>query len=278
MKSKKILIVLISTGVILFLAVMYIFIWGKLFICSPIIVGFNRHEFKKVIVYIQKGNNFEWPQEIDRYIDKVEEFHVLEFKKKPKIFFFSDRRTYARRSVSKARFNTFYNGNIVVSPWAQEEAMNGIISMEIYLRHELSHSLLFQHKGLLSAYKYPKWLLEGIAVYSANQMGTFVYPSKDETYRLMREREFLPPQYFGTKKEDEITLELDNKMAFVYAEFACIVDYLIRNYGKERFIKYMKQLLTEDNHDLVFKNIFGMDFLEFISTFRESVAKPLQSL
>ena len=275
MKNKKILIIFISIGIILSLAVAYILIWGKLFVCSPIIVGFDRHEFEKVIVYIQKDNNFECSREIDRYIDKVEEFHTLEFKKKPKIFFFSDRRTYARRSISKARFNTFYNGNIVVSPWAQEEAVDGIISMEIYLRHELSHSLLYQHKGMLSSYRYPKWLLEGIATYSSNQMGTFVYPSKDETYGLIREGEFMPPQYFGTKKEDEMNLELDNKMAFIYAEFACIVDYLIRNYGEEKFIKYMKQLLTEDNHDLVFESVFDMDFPEFISTFRESVAKPL---
>ena len=143
--------------------------------------------------------------------------------------------------------------------------------MEIYLRHELSHSLLYQHKGILSSYRYPKWLLEGIATYSANQMGTFVYPNKEETYELMRMGNFMPPQYYGTKREDEIILELDNKMTFIYAEFACIVDYLIRNYGKERFVNYMKQLLTENNHNMIFKKTFGINFIEFISTFRKSV-------
>ena len=193
-KKVKISILLIIATMIGFS--IYSFLFGKLFPYSPIVIGFTKYELQNTIIYIEKGNTFKKLHDIDSLIPTVEDFHKLIFKKKPTIFLFAHEETYANRSISKARFCAFYNGNIVVSPWAQKEAVDGLISMEIYLRHELSHSLLHQHAGIIHASQYPKWLLEGIAVYSANQMGTSWYPSKEETYDFIRHGKFYATTLF----------------------------------------------------------------------------------
>lgn len=252
--------------------VIYTFLFGKFFAYSPVFIGFAKHELSNVVVYIQKGIEHSDYQDFDRLTQPVEDFHQLTFTEKPKLFVFRDKESYLQRSMTKARFYAYPNGSLVISPWALQEAKEGKISLDVYLRHELSHTLLFQHMGTLQAHRYyPRWLLEGIAVYSTNQMGTSWYPSRDETYNAIRKGCFMPPQYFKTKREDEIDLDIEYRLAFMYSEFACIVDYLIGTYGKDRFLSYMKGLLNNRNHDGVFKNNYGIDFDECVQDFRDSV-------
>lgn len=113
---------------------------------------------------------------------------------------------------------------MVIAPWALTEADNGDLSLEIYLKHELSHSLLHQHLGIIHSFRYPKWLLEGIAVYSSGQMGTSFYPSNKETCQYIEQGNFMPPQYFRTRKEDQFNLEVKYRLPFMYSEFACIAE------------------------------------------------------
>lgn len=57
----------------------------------------------------------------------------------------------------------------------------------------------------------------------------------------------------------------------MYSEFACIVDYLITKYGKDKFLLYMKTLIRGNNHNEIFKNIFGVDCDESIAEFLQNV-------
>ncbi len=262
----------IAIGFILILGlVVYSFLFGKLFPYSPLIIGFSKKELTNTIVYVQKGAEYPDLKIIDSLIPNVEKFHEWKFLKKPRIFIFKDKNSYYKRSISKARFCAFYNGDLIISPWALKEAENGEISLEIYLTHELSHCLLHQHSGISRAYNYPEWLLEGIAVYSANQMGTSWYPSKKETYDYIQKGNFMPPEYFKTKNEDRIKLDVQYRITFMYSEFACIVDYLIEKFGKEKFLSYMKELTTISDHDKIFKKIYGIEFGHFITDFSESI-------
>ena len=253
--------------------IVYSFLFGKLFPYSPIAIGFSKNELTNIDVYIQKGAENPDLNKIDSLIPNIENFHEWNFLKKPRIFIFRDNDSYYKRSMSKARFCAFYNGDLIISPWALKEAEKGELSLEIYLTHELSHSLLHQHSGILRAFQYPKWLLEGLAVYSATQMGTSWYPSKEKTYEYIREGNFMPPEYFKTKKENEINLDVQYRIAFMYSEFACIIDYLIDKFGKDKFLSYIKELTTNSNHDQVFQNIYGVEFGKFIKDFRESILR-----
>jgi len=267
-RNRKITVV----GLIVLIGlVIYTFFFGKLFPYSPIIIGFEKHELTNTIIYTQKGVSFNDFERIDILIPPSEKFHDLEFLTKPEIFLFSDSINYTRHSPSKARFCAFYNRRIFVAPWALNETLKGDISLEIYLTHELSHSLLHQHAGLIKASRYPKWLLEGIAVYCSNQMGSSFYPSKNDTYRMINLGNFMPPDYFKTKNEDKIALKVENRIPFMYSEFACVVDYLIANFGKDKFLIYMKSLIKDNDNDKIFKEVYKVDFDKLIKDFEQFV-------
>ena len=268
---RKIKYFLLTSIVIAIGVLAYMLLWGKLFPYSPIFVGFDKHELNNTIVYVQEGTDFREFTRIDTLINSVEKFHELTFKSKPIIIIFRDDESYRQRSISKARFCAFSSGVLIISPWALKEDKQGIISLDIYLRHELSHILIFNYKGLLGSFSYPDWLLEGIAMYSANQKGTSFYPNKAETYKLIRNGNFMPPEYFKTNKEDEVKLNVKYKAAFIYSEFGCIVDYLVNNYGRKKFIKYMKTLIEENDNESVFRKIYSRNYKEVISDFKKSV-------
>jgi len=263
--------ILIGITIVVFGFLVYLLLFSKLFTFSPIIIGFNKHELKNTIIYVQKGADYYDFRRIDTLIPTIENFHDLKFTKKPEVFIFRDSLSFINRSFSKARFSAYSSGRLIISPWALKEDLQGVISLEIYVRHELSHVLIFQHKGILAELRYPKWLLEGIAVYSTNQMGTSFYPSKNETYHAITQGNFLPPFDFKTKRENKVKLDVKYPIAFMYSEFACIVDYLVANYGKTKFLSYMKSLLKDNDHDKIFKQIYGIDFNEFLKDFRKFV-------
>ncbi len=248
-------------------------LWGKLFPYSPIILGFDKYELNNTIIYVQQGAKFNEFTRLDTLTKSVESFHELQFINKPKIFIFKDNESYYQRSVSKARFCAFSSGTLIISPWAIKEDKQGIISLEIYIKHELSHILIYNYTGFLGEFRYPNWLLEGIAMYSVNQMGTSFYPNIEDTYKAIRTGNFMPPEYFKTDKEDEVKINIKHKIAFIYSEFGCIVDYLVKTYGKEKFIKYFKSLLEENDNDKQFRKVYSKDFNEVIFEFKEYVNK-----
>jgi hypothetical protein len=269
-KMKKIIIgiIIIIVGLI-----GYLYLFGKLFPFSPIIIGFTKHELTNTIIYIQKDADYNDFTKIDTLIPSIENFHDLKFNPKPAIFIFRDSLNFIRHSFSKARFSAYPTGRLIISPWAIKEDQQGKISLEIYVRHELSHVLLMQKMSYLKAYQYPKWLMEGIAVYSTNQMGTSFYPGKDETYHAIAQGNFLPPFDFKTNRENKVKLNVKYRITYMYSEFGCIVDYLVGNYGKARLLLYMKSLIKDNDHDKIFKQIYGVDFDKFLINFRQFVTE-----
>jgi hypothetical protein len=269
---KKIKLLLITLGIIIIGIIAYEFIWGKLVPYSPVKIGFTKYELSNIVIYVQHGAEYKDLEALDSLFPSIEEFHQLKFLKKPAIYVFRDRENYLQRSVSKARFCAYPNGSLLISPWALKEAEEGIISLNIYVTHELSHTLLYQHMGFMTAYfHFPRWLLEGIAVYSSNQMGTSWYPGKEETYEYIKKGNFMPPDFYNSDKEDQVQINVKNRIAFIYSELGCIVDYMISIGGKDKFLNYMKTLLHNNNHDQVFKDIYGISFDKFIINFKESI-------
>lgn len=252
----------------------YHLLWGRLFPASPLILGFTKRELPHLVLYVQDGHSgadFDWA---DSLVSEVEAFHGLLFQSKPKLFFFTDDDSYIRRSGGRTRVRAFYNGAVVVSPWIQREDAEGRLSLRIYLQHELSHSVLFQNMSLLACLRYPEWILEGVATTSAKQTGTFLYPSKDQTYEFIRRGYWMPPALFGTAGQDTIKLDLEYPLTFMYSEFACIVEDLIDRGGRELFLEYMKALFENRDHDQVFQRFFHIPFFQYLQDFRSKAATP----
>ena len=268
---RKLLVISGMVGILVCSALAYALVWGKLFPFSPVIVGFRREELPRVVLYTEENDPYAGFEYADSLIAGVEEFHELTFKAKPKLFFFGSVDTYARRSPSKARVCAFFNGAIVVSPWVQREDAEGTLSLRVYLTHELSHSILYQNMNVLAKLRYPRWLLEGVATYSADQMGTHLYPSREETYALIQKGNWMPPQYYDTDDEDRVRLDVENRKPFIYCEFACIVDDLVAQFGRDAFLSYLKRLLTDHDHDVVFGEVFGVGFDAYLTALRARI-------
>jgi hypothetical protein len=265
----------------------YLLVWGRFSPYGPVVYGFERHELPDTVVYVERdagpdiahagsgGSSAAASRPdlvaIDALVAEVEEAHGLRFRSRPRLLLFRDAGTYARRTTTRARACTYYNGTIVVSPWVQREGAEGVLSLEVYLRHELSHALLYQHMGIRAALRYPKWLLEGIATWSAGQMGTFAYPSAEETRALIAAGEWMPPDVYRTSGEDDVPLEVDDRMTFMYCEFACIVDDLVARYGRETFFAYVATLMDQDDHGAAFRETFGVGFDDYLDGFRARV-------
>lgn len=264
--------ILLATLLLVTTVLIYFFLWGRLFPFSPVILGFEREEFDKAVIYYREGTDISNYSVIDSLIDKVEDFHQLRFKKKVGIFIFNSDAEYTRRTGMRTRFVTFpVHGRIFVSGKAKAEFEEGKIHMSVYLKHELSHSLLFQNMTLYHVLHYPGWLAEGIAVYSANQMGVDGYFTKEETFETIRDGYFFHPDDWGTllrRKEGLEDFSLPDKYRFIYSEFACIVDDLIQSYGQEKLNQYMTALLSEKDDGEVFRRIFGVDFENYVDDFR----------
>lgn len=268
---KKTIISLLAVAAVLTVASLtYLFLWGKLFTYSPIKPGFTRHELSNTIVYIQHGAQYDVSSVINSSPPAVEKSHKLQFRQKPVIYLFRDKNSYLHRSMTRARFCAYPNGSLVISPWALQEAQEGKISLEIYLQHELSHVLLYQHMGALAAYFcFPRWLLEGTAMYRANQMGTSWYPGKKETCDDITQGNFLDPRDYATAREKKAVLKVKYPVAFIYSEFGCIVDDLVATYGEEKFQQYIRQLSSSCGQGRIFRQVFGVDFNDYLQDFKK---------
>ena len=57
----------------------------------------------------------------------------------------------------------------------------------------------------------------------------------------------------------------------MYSEFACIVDYLILTYGKEKLILYIKKLSNNPDNNKEFKKVYDLEFSKAIQNFKNIV-------
>lgn len=265
-------IVLVATVLILGVGA-YHLLWGRLAPFSPIVAGFDRRESPGAVVYSHNGAPIPGPGVIDRLVDRVEAWHGLKFPAKPQILFCRSDREYGRITGHRARFVAFPGqGRLYVSAHALLEANEGRIHLDVYLAHELSHVLLYQNMSFRRALSYPGWLLEGVAVRSSDQMGVDGYYTKEATLAAIGQGYFVPPDDWGTilrKQKTSIRdLPLENKMWFIYAEFGCLVDRLIENYGRDAFLRFLRATLNERDVPGAFRRVFGVGFGEFLGSFR----------
>ncbi len=248
-------------------------LWGKLFPFSPVLIGFERVAYRSAVVYLQPRALWPADLDVDALVAEVEQWHGLTFRHAPEIVAFASDASYLRHAPTRARFCAFPSGRLVVSPWALREAAAGRISLATYLRHELSHLLLFDYGGLRALWRCPAWLLEGTAVVSADQMGTAFYPSREQTLALVRAGNWVPPALFKTKAEAAITLHVPYRQPFIYCQNACLVDNLLDRVGRDRFLAYLRAVVTGGQADGAFAATFGESFDAYLAGFRARLAQ-----
>jgi hypothetical protein len=206
----------------------------------------------------------------------VEQFHKLHFKEEVTIIFCKSNSEYKQYTgSSSSALVTLFDKGIFVSGKINEKRKTESVDLDVYLKHELSHLLLYQNMTFIKAINYPHWFLEGLAVYSSNQLGVDGYFTKKEIYYLIKENNFISPKDWGTlftsKGESVKKCKVPKKYKFAYSEFAYIIDDMINQYGKEKFIDFLKKSLQSDDFYILFKGIYKKNFPQYLTDFKERI-------
>ncbi len=274
-KIKKILSILI---LILFVLLIEQFLFGALLPYSPVMVGFNKVKGEKVIIYYHK-NLYLDIEELSRIITETEDFHNLSYRNKTKIILTKSEKEFYRYTFSKFRFLAVKN-RIFVSGRNIQDSQNNKIHIYAYLKHELSHLLIYQNMSSLQFIRntVPGWLLEGIATYSSGMIGQDSYYSKEEVFKTIKKGIFLNPIDWKSgflvpesPVVENFPLSGNDKYFFIYSELGCVIEDLIHRFGKDLFINYMKRSMADKDNESVFYTVYSIKYEDYISQFQEMV-------
>ena len=251
----------------------YEVVFGRLAPFSPVVVGFSRHDCGKAVVcHYQQQEAFQLSY-LNGLVAAEEKYHGMQFRWKPEVLFCRTEGQYRRLTGSRARFIAI-NGRVFVSPRAQADAREGTIDLRTYLAHEMSHCLLQQQMSILRNLRTPRWLLEGTAMDFAGQVGVGIYPTKSMVYDTVAGGVFCEPEDFGTCFGGEtgtaVSCPLENKIAFFYSEFGCIVEFLRSSYGAEKYQAFLKEVVASPEFDVEssFEKVYQTSFREEIARFK----------
>jgi len=181
---------------------------------------------------------------------ELDDFFGLNWKRnKPRIFLVRD-----RKSINKLRErNTpdwivgWVNHRdvfILDKDTYEKESCHKYSEKEYFrlIKHELAHVFTQVLSGIFNKPSFPDWLWEGVAIYLSGQNKT-----KKRPRQL---KEFL--QYYSQ----------DNKNLEVYHESGFAVEFLVKNYGKQKLLKLIKSLKEIDSKEKFakkFKEIYGFE-------------------
>lgn len=129
-----------------------------------------------------------------------------------------------------------YNKLLLLSPESYEKESRHKYSDEEYyslLKHELSHLFYM----IFSQGKGPIWLDEGFAIYTSDQLTEKDIPKEFKNFL----------KYYSHEDED------------VYSEAGFVVEGLIKKYGKEKVLEFLK-LLPDIDSEESFNNEFEKYF------------------
>ena len=267
--KRKILLAAILVIIGIF---MYQVLYGRLLPFSPIVTGFNKQQHQRATIYYQSADISRFGF-IDSLVQAVEESHQLTFQRKVEIFVCDSDQKYRRYTGATARFiTTPVYGRIFISTRAVKDYENQKIHLSTYLKHELSHSLLYQNMSLFHSLQYPGWFLEGLATYSAGQMGVDGYLTPEETAAKIKDGFFVEPKDWETiissKGKSVKECPLENKYYFIYSEYALIVQDLVQLQGEEIFRSFLQQSVHNSDFYQLFRETYQMDFDCFIKNFK----------
>jgi len=277
MRKKRWVVAAVAVAALALFGV-YELLFGRLFPFSLVAAGFSRQEYERFIVYHHGQPESSQLSDLRDVVAIEEDYHGMPFRSEPEIFLCRDDREYHRLTGGRARFIAI-NGRLFVSKRAQEDARQGRIDLQMYLTHEMSHCLLQQHMSLVRSLKMPRWLLEGTAMDCAGQVGVGIYPDRSTVYDAVARGVFCEPADFGTVLDGEkgtaLSCPIENRTAFFYSEFGCLVEFLRSSHGAQRYRAFLKDLVESRtlNVERSFERVFGTTLDAEIARFKNETQR-----
>jgi hypothetical protein len=253
--------------------IVYSALYGRLVPYGPVIIGFEKLTYPNINLYYHHGRKPVSLEGVDGYLERLMKIQGLRLKRKVDVILCGSAGEKKRflGSLTRAQTGLIF-GRIFISKQLQDEAANGVRPFDVYLQHELSHALLHQNQTFKGMLNFPYWLDEGLAVYCSDQFGKAGYYTQSQVSDTIAKGYFFQPGWWAKPWDHETkeskTFPLKEKYLFVYSEFGCIVDDLIKNYGQDRFLDYYHRLLRGDDEKKVFESVYGKSFEDYLSDFK----------
>ena len=181
---------------------------------------------------------------------ELDDFFSLNWKRnKPRIFLVKDRESINKLMGQKTQdwvVGWVNNTNVFIldKDTYEKESCHKYSEKEYFslIKHELTHVFTQVYSGISNRSIEPNWLWEGIAIYLSDQNKTKKKPNQL--------KEFL--QHYSQ----------DNKSSSVYKESGFAVEFLVKNFGKQKLLKLIKSLKNINSKEKFakkFKEIYGFE-------------------
>ncbi len=260
---KRGALALAAVGLIMFA---YELFWGLLFPFSPIKLGFERLESERAAVIYPQGENLPADyRALDRLMADAETFHGLNFRKPVAVIICASSAQYRRFSTQRSPLCTMATGTVIyVNPTIRATGRD----VEGFLKHELSHAIIYQNTTPWKALKLSSWATEGLAICYGNPHH---YYSGPEFARLAED--YFLDIFDGMHRLDEIPADI--RYLFLYAEYRSFLEYLIARDGLDKFLEFMLAYKDEPKlEEQLFAEMYGAELRELFGEFRDRVGHP----
>jgi len=280
-----------TIGLALLIVVTAIFIYGflcgPLFPFSPIKPGFAELNLTRCTIVYPKNTKIS-PEygTVDDLIGETEQFHNLQFKKRIQIIVCATNEQCKRFSMTGGHACTIQTGTVIyIRPSIQETTYPPKITIERgsiilqppvvethrdltgFLKHELSHAILYQNTSILKAIRIKRWLEEGLAVYFGNPHH-YYHGSEFRTLAIDQGCFF---NLLDEQAEPE-GIPQDIKYYFMYGAFYEFMNYLIQTYGVDSVLTYTHEYIKAPGmEDPLFRSLFGINLENELERFQQHI-------
>ncbi len=284
--AMKIRTLLVLTFALLLTASgVYGFFFGPLFPWCPVKPGFAKLRLNRCTILYPKGTQ-PAPEyaTLDTLMEEMEQFHKLRFKKEIQVIVCASNEQCKRFSRQNGHACAVQTGTVLyVRPSIQYTAYppplgpDGEIIPEAeagtqpsrdltgFLKHELSHALLYQNTSLYKAFRISRWVDEGLAVYSGNPDHYY----RDREFRALAfDRGF----FFTLLEEDSEphVVPKEIKYFFTYGAYGMFMGWLMQLYGRDQVLDFIHEYIrAPGREELLFQQYFGSTPPETLERFRK---------
>lgn len=253
----------------------YGFCFGPLFPWSPLKPGFESSTFGRAIAWYPKGSE-PLPEfaALESLMKETEKSHKLRFRKGIRVILCANGNQYKRFSMIGGHASAGPTGTVIyINPSIrsttypppldskngddEKAAKNQGARRDIasFLRHELSHAILYQNTSLFKALKIKNWVEEGLAVYTGNP---------DHYYRgaEFRTLAFDRGYFFNllNDKSEPPSISKEIKFYFVYGAYGEFMAYLIQNHGMDTVLDFIHAYIyAPSEEECLFRLFFGCE-------------------
>ena len=286
MSTPKRTILPAGLAALLMAACIYGFFFGPLFPYCPLKPGFDKMELERCTI-IYPGGSVLSPEysTLDKLMDETEGFHRLSFRKRVQVIVCATPGQYKRFSRGGGHASTTQTGTAIYiahsiegktypPPLQREgeerEALSapktGRRDLAMFLKHELSHAILYQNTGLVRAFRIKNWVEEGLAIYFGNPDHYY----RGEEFRTLAFRQGCFFNLLDDESEPVVTPP-EIKFYFKYGAYGAFMAYLVDKYGLEGVLKFVHAYIKSPSDEAaLFQTSFGCSPTAMLDRFREA--------